>query len=140
MYNSRAINPELSKVKYVTSNIFVALVLFFAGQSLFAQDEVEYEVVLPEAAQACVLPAAPDAIPENATKDELLAAKEAIGEFQGRVESYRECLAAAEAGDITPGNKQAIVASYNYSVEMEERVANGFNEAIRDYKARQADG
>ena len=40
--------------------------------------------------------------------------------------------------DNTPGNKQAIVESYNYSVEMEERVANRFNEAVRDYKERQA--
>jgi hypothetical protein len=36
------------------------------------------------------------------------------------------------------GNKQAIVNSYNYSVAMEERVANRFNEAVRSYKERKA--
>lgn len=134
-------------MKHPTSNIFVSIMLIvvfaFVSQSLLAQDaesEEDYEVVLPEAAQACVLPAAPDSIPENATRDQLLEAKQAIGDFQGEVEAYRACLSEAEAGDITPGNKQAIVASYNYSVEMEERVATRFNEAIRDFKARQADG
>lgn len=112
-----------------------------SAQTLFAQDEdAEYEVVLPEAAQSCVLPSAPDAIPEDADKDTLLAAKKDIGRFQGEVESYRACLAEAETDDITPGNKEAIVASYNYSVEMEERVAERFNEAIRSYKARQSGG
>lgn len=127
-------------MKYLTPKILVGLSLLFSAQTLFAQDEEEYEVVLPEAAQSCVLPAAPDAIPEDADKDALLAAKKDIGTFQGEVESYRACLAEAETEDITPGNKEAIVASYNYSVEMEERVAERFNEAIRAYKARQAEG
>ena len=127
-------------MKLQMSKILVAAIVLAAGQPLWAEDEAEYEVVLPEAAQACVLPVAPDAIPEDADRDQLLAAKQAIADFQGQIESYRACLAEAEAGDITPGNKQAIVASYNYSVEMEERVANRFNEAIRAYKARQTDG
>ena len=127
-------------MKHPISKVAIAFSLFASAGALFAQDEAEYEVVLPDAAQSCVLPTAPDAIPEDADRDQLLAAKNAIGEFQTEVESYRECLAAAEEGDITPGNKQAIVASYNYSVEMEERVATRFNEAIRAYKERQSDG
>lgn len=127
-------------MKTIMSQILIVIFLLFAGNSLWAQEEAEFEVVLPEAAQSCVLPAAPDTIPEDAGKEELLAAKDAIGEFQGQVETYRACLAEAESGDITPGNKQAIIASYNYSVEMEERVANRFNEAVRAYKARQSDG
>lgn len=109
-------------------------------QPAFAQDEDQYEVVLPEAAQACVLPVAPDAIPDDAGKDELLTAKQDVADFQAQVESYRGCLAKAEEGDITEGNKQAIIASYNYSVEMEERVANRFNEAVRAWKARESEG
>lgn len=102
-------------------------------------DSTENLVILPEDAQACVLPAAPDPIPEDATLDQLKAAKAQVGEFQGKVSAFRECLSEAEANpDNTPGNKQAIVESYNYSVEMEERVANRFNEAVRDYKERQA--
>jgi len=109
--------------------------------SLQAQDADSNEnlVILPDDAQACVLPAAPDPIPDDATLDQLKAAKAQVGEFQGKVTAFRECLSKAEANpDNTPGNKQAIVESYNYSVEMEERVANRFNEAVRDYKERQA--
>lgn len=127
-------------MKYLTPKILVGLFLSISAQSLFAQEDVEYEVVLPEAAQACVLPTAPDAIPEDADRDALLAAKNDIGTFQGQIESYRACLSEAETDDITPGNKEAIVASYNYSVEMEERVAERFNEAIRAYKERQGGG
>jgi hypothetical protein len=53
--------------------------------------------------------------------------------------AFRDCLSKADENeDNTPGNKQAIVNSYNYSVEMEERVANRFNDAVRAYKERQA--
>lgn len=102
-------------------------------------DSIENLVILPDDAQACVLPAAPDPIPEDATLDQLKAAKAQVGEFQGKISAFRDCLAEAEKNpDNTPGNKQAIVESYNYSVEMEERVANRFNEAVREYKERQA--
>ena len=120
------------------------LVLIAAGlmaSTVQAQEiDVEgYDVILPEDAQSCVLPAAPDAIPENANLDQLKAAKKDIGEFQGKVTSFSDCLAIAEESpDNTAGNKQAIVDSYNYSVEMEERVAARFNAAVRDYKARKA--
>lgn len=132
-------------MKYPMYKILIALIIVSASNLVFAQEDEEYtaeelEVVLPKAAQACVLPTAPDAIPEDAGRDQLLEAKQDVSDFQGEVAAYRECLSAAEAGDITPGNKQAIVASYNYSVEMEERVAERFNEAIRNYKARQAEG
>ncbi len=132
-------------MRYLIFNMLVALTLLATSNALFAQDEGEYtaeelEVVLPETAQSCVLPAAPDAIPEGAGRDQLLEAKKAVGDFQVAVTEYRDCLSLAEAGDITPGNKQAIVASYNYSVEMEERVAERFNEAVRAYKERQAEG
>lgn len=127
-------------MKQIFPRISIAAIFLFAAQSLLAQDEAEYEVVLPEAAQVCVLPSAPDAIPDGAGKDELLAAKKALGEFQPEIQSYRDCLTDAEAGDITPGNKQAIVASYNYSVEMEERAVTRFNEALRAWKAAQGEG
>lgn len=119
-------------------------VLFAAGLftlAVQAQDEeaTGYEVILPDDAQQCVLPAAPDSIPAEATLDQLKEAKKQIGVFQGKVTEFRDCLGAAETNpDNTPGNKQAIVDSYNYSVEMEERVANRFNDAVRDYKERKA--
>jgi len=123
-------------VKRLLTLAFASLLPVMAG----AQDsDADMVVVLPEDAQKCVLPAAPDAIPEDADYDQLKAAKADVAEFQQKVTAYRECLDSANGNpDNTPGNKQAIVSSYNYSVEMEERVANRFNDAVRDYKARKA--
>lgn len=116
-----------------------AAALLNIAQAQETPDSSDYEVVLPPDAQKCVLPASPDKIPDEATLEELKAAKAQVGEFQARLEEFRGCLNKAdEDSDNTPGNKQAIVNSYNYSVEMEERVANRFNEAVRSYKERQA--
>ena len=120
------------------------ILVVVAGAFLFnvalAQDDAEeYEVVLPEEAQKCVLPAGPDAIPEEASYDDLKAQKAQIATFQEEVLVFRTCLQKAEENpENTPGNNQAIISSFNYSVEMEERIATRFNEAIRDYKARKA--
>ena len=46
--------------------------------------------------------------------------------------------AAEQNPDNTSGNKAAIIDSYNYSVGMEERVAERFNVAVRSYKERLA--
>lgn len=119
---------------------FVLLAAAIFINTALAQDDAdEYAVVLPEDAQKCVLPAAPDAIPENATLEQLKKAKADIAVFQGQVGEFRECLDAAQDNPSnTEGNKQAIISSFNYSVEMEERIAARFNEAIRDYKERNA--
>lgn len=99
--------------------------------------EEDYTVVLPQAAQACVLPASPDSIAPEATYDELIVAKQQVADFQAALAVYRECMQSAEKGaELTPGNKQALVASFNYSVDMEERVAQRFNDAVRSYKER----
>jgi len=112
---------------------------FVLNTTLAQEDMAENEVVLPYDAQKCILPASPDKIPDEATLDELKVAKAQVGEFQVKVEEFRACLQKAEENpDNTAGNSQAIVNSYNYSVEMEERVANRFNEAVREYKERQA--
>ena len=39
---------------------------------------------------------------------------------------------------LTDGNMLALQNAHNYSVEMEERMAEQFNVAVRAYKARQA--
>jgi hypothetical protein len=122
--------------------IVFALAAVLAVNVAMAQDaatEEDYTVVLPESAQTCVLPAAPDSIPPDATYDQLVAAKKQVADFQAALGVYRECMQTAEtsAGEaLTPGNKQALVQSYNYSVDMEERVAQRFNDAIRSYKER----
>jgi len=102
-------------------------------------DPNDYEVVLPAKALKCVLPASPDAIPEDASYEQLLLAKKQVESFQSGIQVFRDCLDEADQdSDNTPGNKQAIAESYNYSVEMEERIAERFNSAVRDYKARKA--
>ena len=116
--------------------LVAALMLFGNVQ---AQVDAENEQVLPPKAQECVLPASPNAIPEDASYEDLVAAKKAVATFQGEIETFRGCLKAAEDDpDNTPGNLAAIVSSYNYSVEMEERVAERFNAAVRSYKERKA--
>ncbi len=117
--------------------ILVVAVLLFSNVQ--AQVDAENEQVLPAKAQECVLPASPNAIPEDASYEDLVAAKKGVATFQGEIETFRACLKAAEADpDNTPGNAAAIISSYNYSVEMEERVAARFNEAVRSYKERKA--
>jgi len=126
-------------VKSVLTLILAGLFVNVAVAQEAATPPEDYTVVLPEAAQKCVLPAAPDAIAENATYDQLVAAKAAVAEFQKGLEVYRGCLQAAESSpELTEGNKQALVASYNYSVDTEERVAARFNEAVHAYKEREA--
>ncbi len=121
------------------NRIVFALAASLSFNIAVAQDakEEDYTVVLPASAQACVLPAAPDSIAPQATYDELLAAKKQVADFQAGLQVYRDCMQAAEEGvKLTPGNKQALVQSYNYSVDMEERVATRFNDAVRSYKER----
>ena len=49
---------------------------------------------------------------------------------------YRACIDKdTGSGELTWGNQQAILNAHDYSVEMEERVAAMFNEALRAYKA-----
>ena len=119
--------------------VILAAAAFLLSSAQVNAEEGDDIQVLPEEAQACTLPASPDTIPEEATRDDLLSAKKQIAVFQGEVTVFRECLNAADANpDNTPGNTAAIVSSYNYSVEMEERIAERFNAAVRSYKERQA--
>jgi len=121
--------------------------VFFAGLALMISisamaQEVAGDgslVILPVEAQQCNLPSAPAPIPENAEKEDLLKAQKNVKQFQADMQGYRDCVNQyAEGPDVTQGNEVAISNAYNYSVDMEERVAAMFNEAVRDYKARTA--
>ena len=71
--------------------------------------------------------------------EELLTAQKAVKQFQADMQVYRTCINEdAESEELSTGNLQAISNAHNYSVDMEERVAEMFNEAVREYKARQA--
>lgn len=122
------------------NRVLIIVAAGFLFNSVQAQDDAEeYKVVLPADAQKCVLPASPDKIAEEASYDQLKEAKGQIATFQAEVGVFRDCLDAAKDNpENTEGNKHAINSSYNYSVDMEERIAERFNEAIRSYKKRQA--
>ncbi len=92
-------------------------------------------IVLPLETQQCNLPSAPPPIPETPVKSDLLEAQKGVKRFQGEMEVYRSCLDKdADSPELSSGNIQAISNAHNYSVDMEERVAAMFNEAVRAYK------
>ena len=120
--------------------IFMGLILM-ASMTAVAQDLMEdgSKVVLPLEAQACNLPSAPPPIPDPPVKEELLKAQKLIKQFQGEMEVYRSCIDKdIDSGELSQGNLQAILNAHDYSVGMEERVAEMFNNALRAYKANTA--
>lgn len=120
----------------------VAYVVLAAGllqTSVLPANEEEMNVILPLEAQTCNLPSAPARIPADADYDALVKAKGEVSKFQAAMEAYRNCLGKAGAVEgLTDGNQVALNQAHNYSVEMEERIAEQFNVAVRAYKARQA--
>ena len=120
--------------------IFAGLALVVSMTAL-AQDVMDdgSVVILPIEAQECALPSAPPPIPEVPEKADLLKAQKLVKGFQADMQSYRDCVNQyADSPDATLGNKQAVSNAHNYSVDMEERVAAMFNEAVRAYKANLA--
>ena len=95
----------------------------------------ENPIELPFAAMRCVLPVAPSPLEEK-TYDALLTGRERMKAFQQKVGAYRKCLDSTRNDEgLTTGNDLALTNAYNYSVEMEERVAENFNQAVRTYNA-----
>ena len=120
--------------------IFAALALLALTPAM-AQEVMEdgSMVVLPILAQQCNLPSAPPPIPEKPTYDDLIIAQKGVKSFQTDMEEYRACINHDVLSDeLSDGNRQAITNAHNYSVDMEERVAGMFNEAVRAYKANKA--
>ena len=121
--------------------IIFAGLLLTVSVAATAQDVTEdgSMVVLPVEAQSCDLPSAPPPIPEVPEKADLLAAQKNIKQFQADMVVYRACVnELAGNSDLSMGNEIAISNAHNYSVDMEERVATMFNEAVRAYKANKA--
>lgn len=117
----------------------VAPIALLMLDTVLAKTEDESIVILPLEAQTCNLPVAPARVAADADYDALVKAKANVSDFQARMISYRECLESAEETDmLTDGNRVALQNAHNYSVEMEERMAEQFNVAVRAYKARQA--
>jgi len=124
-------------MKRVIITVLVALV----STTAIAQQVMDdgSRVVLPIEAQQCNLPSAPPPISETPEKSDLLDAQQNVKQFQADMEVYRNCVDSDSGSpDLSTGNRQAISNAHNYSVEMEERVAAMFNEAVRAYKANLA--
>ena len=120
--------------------IFAGLILM-SSMAALAQEVMDdgSMVVLPLEAQSCNLPSAPPPIPDPPLKEDLLKAKKLIAQFQIDMADYRECVNKdMDSGELSKGNKMAIGNAHDYSLDMEERVANMFNEALRTYKANLA--
>lgn len=122
--------------------LFTGLVLMISMAAM-AQEVTDdgSRVVLPLEAQQCNLPSAPAPIPEVPEKADLLKAQKNVKKFQTDMEGYRTCVNKdVDNKELSSGNRQAISNAHNYSVDMEERVANMFNIAVRAYKANLAKG
>jgi len=119
-------------------HVTAATTLLFAFTAGYAQLIDNEAVVLPLEAQSCNLPVAPARIPEDADYERLKTGKAHVTAFQEKMIEYRECLDAAMIDStLSDGNKTALANAHNYSVDMEERIAEQFNVAVRAYKARQ---
>ena len=117
--------------------VFLTGLVILVSASALAQQEMDdgSRIVLPLETQQCNLPSAPPPIPDVPEKSDLLKAQKGVKQFQADMEIYRSCLDKdADNPDRSSGNHQAISNAHNYSVDMEERVAAMFNEAVRAYK------
>jgi len=119
------------------NRVIVIMLVSLVSVTAMAQQVMDdgSRVVLPLETQQCKLPLAPPPISETPEKSDLLGAQKHVKRFQAEMEVYRECLDKdTDSPDLSSGNQQAISNAHNYSVDMEERVAAMFNEAVRAYK------
>ena len=98
------------------------------------------EIVLPGGAADCAVPKPPAAVGEDPTLDELITTQGAVKAFQEEAITYRDCLEELrDDEEITEGNLTALNAAHDATVDMEEQVAERFNEEVREYKAAHPD-
>jgi hypothetical protein len=103
-----------------------------------------------QANAACDYPAKPGKFPDGnqATKDEMLAAKHQVMKYNDDMETYLKCLqdeydaSAAAKPDATPQQKAELAKvhdqKHNAAVEEVTAVTESFNEQLRAWKAKQA--
>lgn len=92
---------------------------------------------------SCVLPSSTPIIPDGniASEDELFSAQKAVKAFQETLLDYRECLLKQEEA-LDPENTeqatkiQQLRSLSDNSIQLETRVANEFNIAVRAFKER----
>lgn len=104
-----------------------ALLLFFIGTA-FAECNMPQGPIIPDG--------------NVASQDELVAAQQAIKDFQESLVGYRTCLddmtAALDPEAATTVEQAAAISkTYDASVDAEAALAEEFNLAVRAFKARQ---
>jgi len=97
---------------------------------------------------ACTYPTPPDALPDGntATRDEMLAGKKKVTEFDQAIGAYTSCLkleteaALTKTPDMTEEQKAEIRKmadqKHNAAVEADEAIAARFNEQLRAFNAK----
>ncbi|MCH2190593.1 MAG: hypothetical protein MK188_06705 [Gammaproteobacteria bacterium] len=118
----------------------VALISAILTLSSFAQQPAVND---EQGSKFCTYSKRMPIIPDGniATKDELIDAKERIALYQDQLANYRECLYQVEknldtTADDYEERKVAIQKLSDESIEVEQKVADKFNQAIRIYKDR----
>ena len=108
-------------------SVMLASVATLSATSAFAACESPQEVSVPDGSQA--------------TMEEMLAAQQAVKSYMAAMEDYLKCLEGEyrpEGGTQTQEELKALRAQHdsehNSAVGAMERVANSFNEQIREYK------
>jgi hypothetical protein len=104
-----------------------------------------------QAYAACTYPAPPDKLPDGATasRDEMLAGKKKVTEFDAAISEYNNCLqkeadaaiAKLAADDKELETKKKDIQNmadqkHNAAVEADEQIAGRFNEQLRAYNAK----
>jgi len=94
------------------------------------------EVVAPPGAKECKMPPTPPDIPEGAGKPELIEAQKEVRRFQTGMKEYRSCLNdVRNSVENTEEHKLALDILHDKSVNLEEKVANRFNDAVQSWKS-----
>ena len=103
---------------------------------------------------ACTYPTPPDKLPDGATasRDEMLAGKKKVTEFDAAIGAYNTCLqkeadeaiAKLAADDKDKETKKAEIQKmadqkHNAAVEADEQIAGRFNEQLKAYNAKAKD-
>lgn len=100
------------------------------------------------AAADCTYPRAPGKAPDGnvATREEMLAAKKLVDEYNALMNTYLECIkteydaAVAKGTSLTEEQKQQMASIYTQkndsAVDELTGVANAFNEQIRAFRAK----
>jgi hypothetical protein len=101
---------------------------------------------------ACSYPPSPDPLPDGttATRDEMLAGKKKVVEFDNAIGAYTNCIkleteaSLVKSAELTPEQKKQnediqkmADQKHNAAVEADESIATRFNEQLRAYNAKQ---